>query len=75
MHYYVDKVFSISGDNLDITRTIVEVLNLLKPPSAFFAPSIVARVLQEIIAPTHPAGAQNDKEMPLLQERMLDGTS
>jgi 2-polyprenyl-6-methoxyphenol hydroxylase-like FAD-dependent oxidoreductase len=41
---YIDTLFKAGGDDMTVRRLIGEVLNMLKPPSAFFAPSIIARV-------------------------------
>jgi 2-polyprenyl-6-methoxyphenol hydroxylase-like FAD-dependent oxidoreductase len=41
---YIDAMFKTGRDDLVVRRCIGEVLNMLKPPSAFFAPAMVVRV-------------------------------
>ncbi|MBI3302019.1 MAG: hypothetical protein HYZ72_08080 [Deltaproteobacteria bacterium] len=41
---YMDALFKTGNDDLVVRRRIGEVLNMLKPPSAFFEPQILGRV-------------------------------
>ncbi len=41
---YIDTLFKAGNDDTVLRRRVGEVLNMLKPPSAFFEPAIVARV-------------------------------
>ncbi|HEV8715658.1 MAG TPA: FAD-dependent monooxygenase, partial [Candidatus Binatia bacterium] len=41
---YIDTLFKAGSDDLVLRRRVGEVLNMLKPPSAFFEPAIIARV-------------------------------
>ncbi|MGE0680519.1 MAG: FAD-dependent oxidoreductase [Candidatus Binatia bacterium] len=41
---YLDTMFKAGNDDTIIRRQVGQVLNMLKPPSAFFTPTIIARV-------------------------------
>jgi hypothetical protein len=41
---YMDTLFKAGRDDVVLNRRIGEVLNMLKAPSAFFEPAIMARV-------------------------------
>jgi hypothetical protein len=42
---YVDRVVALSTENARARRLLLQVFNMLKPPSALFHPGLVARVL------------------------------
>jgi 2-polyprenyl-6-methoxyphenol hydroxylase-like FAD-dependent oxidoreductase len=57
MHWYMDRVVQLTTERADVRRVLLEVFNMVRPPSALFRPDIVARVLlpgrvHSTIAPT-----------------------
>ncbi len=45
-HRYMDRVLALSLRDTDVRQTFLEVFHMLKPPTALFGPSIVAKVLR-----------------------------
>jgi 2-polyprenyl-6-methoxyphenol hydroxylase-like FAD-dependent oxidoreductase len=45
-HRYMDRVISLSLQDLGVRRTFLEVFHMLKVPTALFAPGIAAKVLR-----------------------------
>jgi 2-polyprenyl-6-methoxyphenol hydroxylase-like FAD-dependent oxidoreductase len=52
MHRYMDRVLMLTTENASVRRTLIDVFNLVKPPTALFHPSIVARVLARSLSRT-----------------------
>ncbi len=50
MHRYMDRVLELSTKDVAVRLTLLEVFNLLKPPTALFAPAIVKKVLRQVAA-------------------------
>ena len=48
-HYYMDWVLALSLQDIGVRRTFLEVFHMLKPPTALFGPSVVAKVLRGAI--------------------------
>ncbi|MBV9388121.1 MAG: hypothetical protein JOZ78_17000 [Chroococcidiopsidaceae cyanobacterium CP_BM_ER_R8_30] len=46
MHWYIDQVMELAGENAEAYRVFVEVMHLLKPPTALFQPSILVQILR-----------------------------
>ncbi len=46
MHRYMDQVMQLSTKDANVRLVLLEVFNLLKPPTALFRPGILARVLR-----------------------------
>jgi len=42
---YLDALFNAAADDAALRRLVGEVINMLRPPAAFFAPSVLGRVL------------------------------
>jgi len=49
MQLYMDQLLLLQADSPEIHQLFSEVMNLLKPPSAFFQPHILMQVLKRII--------------------------
>lgn len=49
MQRYLDEVLLLQTESAAIQHLILEVMHLLKPPSAFFQPGILMQVLKRII--------------------------
>jgi 2-polyprenyl-6-methoxyphenol hydroxylase-like FAD-dependent oxidoreductase len=49
MHWYLDRVMFSATQSPKVYKVLVEVLHLLKSPTAFFQPSILARVLARVL--------------------------
>lgn len=45
MHWYLDQVMHVASERVEVYKVFVEVIHLLKPPTAFFQPDILAQVL------------------------------
>jgi len=45
-HRYMDRVLALSLRDTDVRQAFLEVFHMLKPPTALFGPSIVAKVLR-----------------------------
>jgi len=41
---YIDALFNAAADDAALRRLVGEVINMLRPPAAFFAPSVLGRV-------------------------------
>ncbi|GAA6616653.1 FAD-dependent oxidoreductase [Scytonema sp. NUACC26] len=52
MHWYLDRVMLSATQSANVYKVLVEVLHLLKPPTALFQPSILAEVLRRILTLT-----------------------
>lgn len=50
MQHYLDQVLLLAAESPDIHRLFLEVMHLLKPPSAFLQTNIFRQVLQRIIS-------------------------
>ncbi|MCF2146417.1 FAD-dependent monooxygenase [Desmonostoc muscorum LEGE 12446] len=59
---YLDQVLLLQTDSAEIQQLILEVMNLLKPPSAFFQPGILMQVLKRIINSRHQSDELIDGE-------------
>jgi 2-polyprenyl-6-methoxyphenol hydroxylase-like FAD-dependent oxidoreductase len=46
MHRYLDRVLAVATENATVNRAFLEVLNLLRPPTRLFEPSVLVRVLR-----------------------------
>ncbi|MDZ8083193.1 MAG: FAD-dependent monooxygenase [Nostoc sp. DcaGUA01] len=62
MQLYMDQLLLLQADSAEIHQLFLEVMNLLKPPSAFFQPSILMQVLKQIINSRHPSDKFIDGE-------------
>ena len=49
MHRYIDRVTMVANENAHVYQTFAEVMHMLKPPTAFFQPRILAQVLWWLI--------------------------
>ncbi len=49
MQLYLDQVLLLQTENAEIHKTFLEVIHMLKPPTAFFQPSISTKVLKRMI--------------------------
>lgn len=49
MHRYMDRVIELSTKDAGVRLALLEAFNLIKPPTALFHPSTVAKVLQRAI--------------------------
>jgi len=56
MHRYMDRVLELSAEDAGVRLALLEVFNLLKPPTAILAPAIAAKVLRRAIS-RRPAAA------------------
>lgn len=45
-HRYMDRVLALSLHDVEVRQTFLEVFHMLKPPTALFGPSVVAKVLR-----------------------------
>ncbi|HEY9853830.1 MAG TPA: FAD-dependent monooxygenase [Leptolyngbyaceae cyanobacterium] len=49
MHWYLDRIKSLTSNHPQMWQTFIEVLHMVKPPSALFKPSILCSVLSATI--------------------------
>jgi 2-polyprenyl-6-methoxyphenol hydroxylase-like FAD-dependent oxidoreductase len=49
MQKYLDRVLLLTAENPEMHKLFLEVMHLLKPPSAFFQPNILLQVLKQAI--------------------------
>jgi 2-polyprenyl-6-methoxyphenol hydroxylase-like FAD-dependent oxidoreductase len=56
LHRYVDRVVKLGRDHASVQLTFLQVLHLLKPPSALFRPGILWAVLKQAFWATGSAG-------------------
>jgi 2-polyprenyl-6-methoxyphenol hydroxylase-like FAD-dependent oxidoreductase len=49
MHWYLDQVMQVASKSAEVHKVFVEVVHLLKPPTAFFHPSILLQVLRSVV--------------------------
>jgi 2-polyprenyl-6-methoxyphenol hydroxylase-like FAD-dependent oxidoreductase len=54
MHWYMDRVLQLATREVAVRSVLLQVFNLLIPPSALFRREILWRVIREAIKPTHP---------------------
>jgi 2-polyprenyl-6-methoxyphenol hydroxylase-like FAD-dependent oxidoreductase len=54
MHLYLDQLGIVALDQRDVFQTFVEVMHMLKPPTALFQPSIVAQVIKQVVSRQQP---------------------
>ncbi|HEY9671681.1 MAG TPA: hypothetical protein V6D11_09575, partial [Waterburya sp.] len=52
MHGYMDQVMQLTTEDAKVRFVLLEVLNMLKPPTALFRPSILIQVLREMFRST-----------------------
>jgi hypothetical protein len=45
MGRYMDRVVALSTENERVRMTLLEVMNMLKPPSALFGPGVAMKVV------------------------------
>lgn len=57
MHWYMDRVLQLATREVAVRSVLLEVFNLLIPPSALFRRAILFRVIREAIKPARPAGS------------------
>ena len=55
-HRYMDRVVELSLKDLAVRRTLVEVFNMLEPPTTMFGPAVAAKVLREAVMGSPKAG-------------------
>lgn len=46
MHWYLDQVMKVASERAEVYKVFIEVIHLLKPPTAFFQPAILMQVLK-----------------------------
>jgi fructoselysine-6-P-deglycase FrlB-like protein len=63
MHRYMDRVLELSTEDAHVRLALLEVFNLVKPPTAILAPAVAGKVLRRALArryqavgPTAPEG-------------------
>jgi hypothetical protein len=61
----MDQVVALSLQDIGVRRTFLEVFHMLKPPTALFGPSVVAKVLRGAIP--HVTEAQGTTGRKLLE--------
>lgn len=49
MHWYLDQVMLVAGESAEVYKVLLEVIHLLKPPTAFFQPGILTQVLRQVM--------------------------
>lgn len=54
MHWYMDRVLQLATREVAVRSVLLEVFNLLIPPSALFRRAILFRVIREAIRPARP---------------------
>ncbi|PPS40665.1 NAD(P)/FAD-dependent oxidoreductase [Chroococcidiopsis sp. TS-821] len=52
MHWYMDRIMLLSTKNVEVRSQFIQVMHMLKTPTALFHPKIVALVLQEALQST-----------------------
>ncbi len=52
MHWYMDRIMLLSTKNVEVRSQFIQVMHMLKAPTALFHPKIVALVLQEALQST-----------------------
>ncbi|MBX9258810.1 FAD-dependent monooxygenase [Desmonostoc muscorum CCALA 125] len=62
MQLYFDQLLLLQADSGEIHQLFLEVMNLLKPPSAFFQPGILMQVVKRIINSRHQSDELIDGE-------------
>lgn len=48
MHWYLDQVMLVASESAEVYKVLLEVIHLLKPPTAFLQPGILAQVLRQV---------------------------
>ncbi len=61
MHRYLDQMGMVAIDRPEVFQTFVEVMHMLKPPTALFQPSIVAEVLKQAVSKRQPHITSDDE--------------
>ena len=51
MQRYVDRVVALSTENAETRLALLQVFNLLKPPTTLFQPAILARMIKRSLRP------------------------
>ncbi|HXQ72965.1 MAG TPA: hypothetical protein VN844_20875, partial [Pyrinomonadaceae bacterium] len=54
MHWYMDRVLQLATREVAVRSVLLQVFNLLIPPSALFRRAILLRVIREAIKPARP---------------------
>ncbi len=72
MQLYMDRLLLLQANSPEIHQLFSEVINLLKPPSAFFQPGILMQVLKQIIN-SHPQSDEliDGKNIPKYQPLVI----
>ncbi len=65
MHWYLDRVFELSTRDHIVRQRFFEVHQMIKPPTALFAPGIVLRVLKAAISRFELDASNSPKPLPL----------
>lgn len=71
MHRYMDRVLELSTEDASVRLALLEVFNLLKPPSAILVPAVAAKVLRRAI--TRPPGATVSSPLELEKRSSFGG--
>jgi hypothetical protein len=68
----MDRLLLLQANSPEIHQLFSEVINLLKPPSAFFQPGILMQVLKQIIN-SHPQSDEliDGKNIPKYQPLVI----
>lgn len=61
MHWYMDRIMLLSTKNVEVRSQLLQVMHMLKTPTALFHPKIVALVLQETLQSTLPQATLTTK--------------
>jgi 2-polyprenyl-6-methoxyphenol hydroxylase-like FAD-dependent oxidoreductase len=49
MQWYIEQILKLQAESAEVHKVFLEVIHMLKPPSAFFKPSISVQVLKRVI--------------------------
>ncbi|MGJ3248748.1 MAG: FAD-dependent oxidoreductase [Elainellaceae cyanobacterium] len=61
MHRYIDQLAVVSLEKPEVFQTFVEVMHMLKPPTALFKPNIAAQVVKQAISGQKPHVTTDDE--------------
>jgi 2-polyprenyl-6-methoxyphenol hydroxylase-like FAD-dependent oxidoreductase len=51
MHWYMDRVVLLTTEKANVRLVLLEIMQMLKPPTALFHPSIIAQVIKQVVLP------------------------
>ena len=72
VNWYLNHVHRAAATDRHVCRAFFDVANLLKPPTALFKPSVVARVFRECVAVDSPLTIESDRSITTAHGPMIE---